>query len=197
MKKIILGFLLGLIPSLIFGQICSVDSIGINDCEINIVEHVIPVFVSYKGKADSVKIEVVGLDYSFEPQYFRMFQHFINPSNQNTFHFPIYNSDRTTDSIDIKVSLIGNECNMASHYLMKNFILDDQSCFCTESFVLSGIFNEDRDYYVSTFINTSQEILTGNQVLYSAKTYVDWENGFTVENGAILDINFIGCDIIE
>jgi hypothetical protein len=176
-------------------QVCSVDTIGIKVCEFDIIEHVIPVHVGYTGTPDTVLIEATGLDYSFEPQYFRMFQHFINPSNINTFHFPIYNVDNSIDSIDVKVTLIGNTCNAASHFLMKTLIVDDPICFCNDFFVLSGTLNESKNYYAASYITSSQEILTGNNVLYSVKTYVDWGDGFQVDDGAILDINFIGCDL--
>jgi hypothetical protein len=176
-------------------QLCTVDSIGFEKCVIDMTEHVIPIYAGYTGTPDSVKIEVTGLDYSFQTQYFRMFQHFINPSNINTFHFPIYNVDKTPDSIDVKITLIGNTCNSASDFLMKTLIIDDPVCYCQDYWVLSGALNKNESYYAETYISSTQQILTGNSVLYSAKTYIEWGDGFTVEDGAILEVNHTGCTI--
>jgi len=174
---------------------CVVDSIGIAPCVFDQKVYVIPVHVAYTGTPDSVLIEVTGLDYTFQPQYFRMFQHFINPSSTNTFNFPIYDKDVYTDSVDVKITLIGHTCNSVTDFLMETLIVDDPICFCQEYYVLSGQLNEDKNYIVSTYIESSQEILTGNNVLYSAKTHIELTDGFVLEDESILEINHIGCDL--
>jgi hypothetical protein len=194
MRKIFIAFMFLYAVNLSAQVPCSVDSIGIKDCVIGEYQYIIPVFVGTTGIADSVKVEATGLDYDFQTQYFRMYQSFSNPGNVNSFHFPIYSyADQIVNNVDVKVTLIGGTCDESTDFLMVTLGIDDPLCFCTEFRVLTGTLNANKLYYASDYISSSQNILNGNTVLYSANNYVELTDGFILENDAIVEIKDTGC----
>jgi hypothetical protein len=170
---------------------CSVDIIDVPECqELN--QYIVPVYVEYTGKADSIKLEMSGTQYEFPTQYFRGFNHYVGDST-NSFDYVFYHSlDGVPDNMKITVTLLGGRCIGEMH--MKSFIYDSEDCLCVPSKILSGLLTSNDTYIVGDYITTNQEISTEVNVEYNVKNYLHIADNFQIAADATMDIILEGCE---
>lgn len=174
----------------LFAQ-CSVDSIGVPACQA-LNQYIVPVFVEYTGKADSIKLEMSGTQYEFPTQYFRGFNHWVGDST-NSFDYVFYHSlDGVADNMSITVTLLGGKC--AGELKMESFIYDSEDCLCVPFKVLTGVLAANKTYITGDYITTNQTINTGVTVEYNVKNYLHIADNWEVAAGAIVDIKLEGCE---
>lgn len=170
---------------------CLVDSIGVPVCQ-DINQYIVPVYVEYTGKADSIKLEMTGTQYEFPTQYFRGFNHWVGDST-NSFDYVFYHSlDGVPDNMKITVTLLGGRCS--GELKMESFIYDSDDCLCVPFKILTGILAANDTYITGDYITTDQTINTGVDVEYNVKNYLHIANNWEVATGATVDIIIEGCE---